>query len=127
LTPKCYEYSIADKNNEGQDASLRLDMGNVGVIQEECLQVAEFLGIKGASFIQMKRDKEGVPKIIEVNPRLGGGTILTTYAGVNFPELIIKMANAEKIEIPKLQEITMIRYYEEVILNEKGEVIYMER
>lgn len=92
-------------------------------IQEECLKVAEFLGIKGPSCIQMKRDKDGAPKIIEVNPRMGGGTILTTYAGINFPELIVKMANAEKIEIPKPQEVTMIRYYEEIVLDEKGEVI----
>lgn len=94
-------------------------------IQEECLKVAEFLGIKGPSCIQMKRDKDGVPKIIEVNPRMGGSTILTTYAGINFPELIVKMANAEKIEIPKIQEITMIRYYEEVILNEEGELVIL--
>ena len=92
-------------------------------MQEECLQVAEFLGIRGPSCIQMKCDREGVPRIIEVNPRLGGGTILTAYAGVNFPELIVKIANAEKIEISKPREITMIRYYEEVILSEKGEML----
>ncbi len=92
-------------------------------LQEECLRVAEFLGIKGPSCIQMKCDKEGMPKIIEVNPRLGGSTILTTYAGVNLPELIIKMANGERIEIPKIKKITMVRYYEEVILSEKGNVI----
>lgn len=93
------------------------------VIQEECLQVTKFLGIKGPSCIQMKRDREGVPKIVEVNPRMGGSTILTTYAGVNFPELIIKIANAEKIEIPKVREMTMVRYYEEVILDETGELV----
>jgi len=92
-------------------------------IQAECLRMAGHLRIKGPSCIQMKRDGEEVPKIVEVNPRMGGSTILTTYAGVNFPELIIKMANTEKIEIPKLHEITMVRYYEEVILNEKGRVI----
>ena len=54
---------------------------------------------------------------------MGGGTVLSTYAGVNFPELIIKMANAENIEIPKIQEITMVRYYAEIILNERGKII----
>jgi len=92
-------------------------------IQAECLRMAGHLRIKGPSCMQMKCDTQGVPKITEVNPRLGGGTIMATYAGVNFPELIIKIVNAEKIEIPKLQEITMVRYYEEVILSEKGEVI----
>jgi len=92
-------------------------------IQEECLRIAEYLRIKGPSCMQMKCDKKGEPKLTEVNPRMGGGTIMATYAGVNFPELIIKIANGEKIEIPEIKEITMVRYYEEVILDEKGKVM----
>ena len=92
-------------------------------IQEECLNVAEYMGVKGPSCMQMKCDTEGVPKMMEVNPRMGGGTIMTTYAGVNFPELIIKMVNNEKIEIPAIKEITMVRYYEEVILDENNKVV----
>jgi len=93
------------------------------ILQEKCLRIAEYLRIKGPSCMQMKCDKEGVPKLTEVNPRMGGGTIMTTYAGVNFPELIIKMVNEEKIKIPKIKEITMVRYYEEVILDKKGKVV----
>lgn len=92
-------------------------------IQEECLRIAEYLRIKGPSCMQMKCDKKGEPKLTEVNPRMGGGTIMATYAGLNFPELIIKIANGEKIEIPEIKEITMVRYYEEVILDEKGKVM----
>ncbi len=92
-------------------------------IQEECLRIAEYLRIKGPSCMQMKCDKKGEPRLTEVNPRMGGGTIMATYAGVNFPELIIKIANGEKIEIPEIKEITMVRYYEEVILDEKGKVM----
>lgn len=43
--------------------------------------------------------------------------------GVNLPELIVKIVNNEKIEIPGIKEITMLRYYEEVILDEKGKVM----
>lgn len=92
-------------------------------IQEECLNITEYLRIKGPSCMQMKCDKEGVPKITEVNPRMGGGTIMATYAGINFPELIINMVNDDTIEVPEIKEITMIRYYEEVILNEKGKAV----
>jgi carbamoyl-phosphate synthase large subunit len=92
-------------------------------IQEECLSIAEYIGLKGPSCMQMKCDPEGVPKMMEVNPRMGGGTIMATYAGVNFPELIIKMVDNEKIEVPAIKEITMVRYYEEVILDEKGKVV----
>ena len=92
-------------------------------IQKDCLNIAEYLGIKGPSCMQMKCDSGGIPKIMEVNPRMGGGTIMATYAGVNFPELVIKMVNDAKIEIPEINQITMIRYYEEVILNGKGKVV----
>ena len=92
-------------------------------IQSECLSIAEYLGIKGPSCMQMKCDREGVSKLIEVNPRMGGGTIMTTYAGANFPELLIKIVDDERIEIPTIKEITMVRYYEEVILDEKGKVV----
>ena len=92
-------------------------------IQEECLRIAEYLRIKGPSCMQMKCDREGVPKLTEVNPRMGGGTIMATYAGVNFPELIIKIVNDEKVEIPMIKEITMVRYYEEVIWDERGKVV----
>ena len=92
-------------------------------MQEKCISIAEYLGIKGPSCMQMKCDNEGLSKIIEVNPRMGGGTIMTTYAGVNFPELIIKMVNDDKIETPEIKEITTVRYYEEVILDRRGNVI----
>ena len=45
--------------------------------------------------------------------------------GVNFPEFIIKMANGGKIEVPEIKEITMVRYYEEVILDEKGRIMWV--
>ncbi len=92
-------------------------------IQEECLRIAEYLRIKGPSCMQMKCDKEGVAKMMEINPRMGGGTIMATYAGVNFPECIVRMVNAEEVEIPEIKEITMVRYYEEVIIDEKGKVV----
>ncbi|MDD5510985.1 MAG: ATP-grasp domain-containing protein [Dehalococcoidales bacterium] len=96
------------------------------VIAKECLRIAECLSIKGPSCVQMRCDKKGKPRVVEVNPRIGGGTILTTYAGVNFPELVLAMASASSYKIPKLKElkeITMLRYYEEVILDAKGRVM----
>lgn len=92
-------------------------------IQNECLMIAECLGIKGPSCMQMKCDATGVPKIMEVNPRMGGATIMATYAGANFPELILKMVHGEKISTPPLSSITMTRYYEEIILNENKKVV----
>jgi len=73
--------------------------------------------------MQMKEDKNNIPVLTEINPRMGGGTIITTYAGVNFPKSIIKIVEGNKIKIPKIKKVTVLRYYEEVILNEEGKVI----
>jgi len=85
-------------------------------IQGICLDTARELKIKGPSCIQLKRDERGRPKLIDINPRMGGTTIITTLAGINFPELLIKLCNHERFEIPRPKEITITRYYEEIVL-----------
>jgi carbamoyl-phosphate synthase large subunit len=66
--------------------------------------------------MQLKRDGNGRPKLIDLNPRLGGGTIITALAGVNFPDLTVRLCNQEKIRIPKPREITVTRYWEEIVV-----------
>ena len=70
----------------------------------------------------MKESKEGILKIVEVNPRMGGGTIFTTLAGANFPAMILDMVNGKKLKIPKISEITIVRYFEEIVV-ENGKVM----
>jgi carbamoyl-phosphate synthase large subunit len=64
----------------------------------------------------MKESAEGVLKMIEINPRFGGGTIFTTLAGANFPAIIIDMLNGKDIVKPTVSEITLIRYFEEIVV-----------
>jgi carbamoyl-phosphate synthase large subunit len=65
----------------------------------------------------MKESPDGVVKVIEINPRLGGGTIFTTLAGANFPAMIIDMVEGKEISpIPKVAEITVIRYFEDIVI-----------
>lgn len=85
-------------------------------MEEECKQIADFIGIRGPSCIQMKEDPNGIVKLIEVNPRMGGGTIFTTLAGANFPMMLIDMVERKRVKIPKIKEITVIRYYEEIVI-----------
>jgi carbamoyl-phosphate synthase large subunit len=54
--------------------------------------------------------------MIEINPRFGGGTIFTTLAGANFPAIIIDMLNGKDIVKPTVSEITLIRYFEEIVV-----------
>jgi carbamoyl-phosphate synthase large subunit len=64
----------------------------------------------------MKESAEGILKMIEINPRFGGGTIFTTLAGANFPAIIIDMLNGKDIVKPTVSEITLIRYFEEIVV-----------
>ena len=66
----------------------------------------------------MKETEEGEPQLVEVNARLGGGTIFTTLAGANIPALILDLVNGKEISIPKISEITVIRYFEEIVVHE---------
>lgn len=85
-------------------------------ISETCKSIAKYLKIRGPCCIQMKESKEGILKIVEVNPRMGGGTIFTTLAGANFPAMILDMVNGKKLKIPKISEITIVRYFEEIVV-----------
>lgn len=85
-------------------------------IEEECKQIADFIGIKGPCCIQMKEDANGIIKLVEINPRMGGGTIFTTLAGANFPMMLIDMVEHKQVKMPEVNEITVIRYYEEIVI-----------
>ena len=87
-------------------------------IEEDCMNIAKTLGIRGPCCIQMKEAEDGEPQLVEVNARLGGGTIFTTLAGANIPALILDLVNGKKISIPKISEITVIRYFEEIVVHE---------
>jgi len=71
-----------------------------------------------------KKDKKNNFKLVEINPRLGGGTIFSTLAGANFPKMIVDIVEGKKIKIPKISEITILRYFEEIIIDEKKNTIY---
>lgn len=71
--------------------------------------------------IQLKYAADGVPKIIEVNPRVSGTIVLCTGGGVNMPYLGIKLALGETI--PKINpkyNTRMIRYWQEVFIDPEG-------
>lgn len=82
-----------------------------------CMKMAEYVGIRGPCCIQMKESSDGVLKLVEINARMGGGTIFTTLAGANFPAMILDMIDGKEISMPKIAEITIIRYYEEIVIN----------
>jgi len=85
-------------------------------IEKACVQLCKTFKVKGPVCIQMKEDVFGNILFVEMNPRFGGGTYFTTLAGVNFMKLMLDVVNSNKIEVPDAKEITVLRYYDEVVV-----------
>jgi carbamoyl-phosphate synthase large subunit len=86
-------------------------------LERTCMNIARSLGIRGPCCIQMKGTEKGELKLVEVNARMGGGTIIATLAGANFPRMILDMVEGKTVKIPDLLEITVVRYLEEIVLS----------
>jgi carbamoyl-phosphate synthase large subunit len=85
-------------------------------LERECMKIAEAVGIRGPCCIQMKESMQGKLKLVEINPRLGGGTIFSALAGANLPAMVVAMAEGKEIVMPDISEITVLRYFEEIVL-----------
>ena len=82
-----------------------------------CKKIVKILGLDFNVNLQFKMSAGGIPKLIEINPRIGGTIILPSVAGVNLPYLAIKKALNEKFSARKsIKKITMIRYWKELYI-----------
>jgi carbamoyl-phosphate synthase large subunit len=94
-------------------------------LEMDCMKIAELVGIRGPCCMQMKESAEGRLKLIEINPRMGGGTIFTSLAGANFPAMLLDMIEGRQVSVPVISEITVIRYFEEFVLRSEEERIHV--
>ncbi len=83
-------------------------------------RVAEVLGeCRGVVTVQCMRTKRGRIRVIEINPRLGGGAPLAIHAGADFPKWIMMELCGMK---PRIRwagfrdDIAMLRYDESVFV-----------
>ena len=87
-------------------------------------EIIEKLGISGNINFDFIYDKNGKPRLIEINPRLSATIASYAPAGVNFPYLRIKQLLGEPVEGLALQEgIMMQRRYSEVFFAPDGSEI----
>lgn len=84
-------------------------------IERMCLAMAERLRLKGPTCFQVRDDAAGRPRLMEINPRLGGGTVISTLAGANLPLLTLEMLCGKAVAPPAVQEVVVLRYFEDVI------------
>ena len=90
-------------------------------IMDYSKKIARGLELNGAIGMQFKLDKEGIPKIMEINARPHGALMLSAAAGANILYLAVKVALGEKFTRPKIRWNTrMLRYYDEVYQDKAG-------
>ena len=79
-------------------------------IKDICLALKPY----GSCNLQLRIDKNGVPKLFEINPRHSGTTFIRSQFGYNEIEMILDYFIEGKVKTPKLREGVVIRYYDEM-------------
>ena len=77
------------------------------------MTIAASLGYFGVINVQFRRNKEGLPHVLEINPRIPGTCALTIAAGVDMPWLALQLALNKSPHVPHFREIGMVRTFRE--------------
>jgi biotin carboxylase len=103
-----YEYSIDCLAYDGKllaavprkkvDSRVRA-LENIPELIELAKKTEDLLKIPYIFNIQVKY-KNGIPKLLEINPRMSGGLNATCFSGINFPYIAIKLILGEDVNIP---------------------------
>jgi carbamoyl-phosphate synthase large subunit len=78
-------------------------------LQTLAFKAAKAAGIRGVANVQFKRDRNGAPKLMEINPRFPGTMSLTVAAGANLPELVVTIADGQPVVAPQWNEVAIVR------------------
>lgn len=74
------------------------------------------LSCRGPALIQWKADQDGVPKLVEINPRFSGGLMISRAAGVNPISNIIREHKGETLTEQDWREVTVLGYLDYKVL-----------
>jgi predicted ATP-grasp superfamily ATP-dependent carboligase len=66
-------------------------------IYDPAVRLAKAIGIEGVCEVEFRRDAQGQPLLMEVNPRLAGTIENAVHSGVDFPLLIWQLATGQAI------------------------------
>jgi carbamoyl-phosphate synthase large subunit len=80
-------------------------------------RVARVIGLTSVANVQVKADRHGEPRLLEVNPRFPGSMPLTVAAGVDMPSLAL--ADALGRPVPDhvgFRALGMVRHWDEVFV-----------
>jgi carbamoyl-phosphate synthase large subunit len=91
----------------------------VPAIDELCKGIAAALAPKGPFNVQLILGEDGVPRVIEINPRYSTTMALTLAAGVNEVDLVLRHARGDEPgRVTFEPDLMMIRYTAQVYVKE---------
>src|SRR3989344_3849315 len=84
-------------------------------------KIVEIFNLDAIVGIQFRKDERGIPRAIEVNPRIQGAALLSVAAGADLVGLAIKNALEQSWKNPKIKWGTkLVRYFDEIYQDENG-------
>jgi len=95
-------------------------------LESTAAAVARAIGLTGVANVQLRYDRNGVPALLEVNPRFPGALPLTIAAGVDMPSLVLDLALG--VDIPsriEFRELANVRFLEDVFVD-PAEILHSE-
>ena len=95
-------------------------------LESTAAAVARAIGLSGVANVQLRRDVDGHPALLEVNPRFPGAMPLTIAAGVDMPVLALQLALGHDLPASvDFVEIANVRFLEDVFVA-VGDVLVSE-
>lgn len=93
-------------------------------IIQYCQEIMSCLKLKGAVGIQVRFGLDGLPYILEINPRLQGTVVATVAAGANIPLYMVLSTLSYEIK-PGIVNwgMKMIRFWEESYFDKNGKAL----
>jgi len=88
-------------------------------------KLGKALGLIGHNIIQCFRTQTNEIKILEVNPRYGGGSNLSFAAGANTPEFLLQLLVNKPVSYSGYKSnLTMIRYSKDIFIeDDKADIV----
>ncbi len=67
-------------------------------VGEQAERLIREIDLEGYSEVEFRRGSDGLPYLMEINPRLSASVEVAVRAGVDFPYLLYRWANGDKVE-----------------------------
>lgn len=85
-------------------------------IEEMTIKLVTGIGLDGPIGVQWREDEKGIPKLLEINPRLQGTTSASRVAGVNIPLEAVKVSIGEDVDFSKKIQFgaSFSRYWKDI-------------